>query len=200
MNNKEKKANDLFLSIGEIDDSLVDEAISYKRVRKKSFNFGALAACFALLIVLAVAMPLIGQLGNSAGETPDPEQNAAGALDLLFLECKGKEYERYESFEELCYVGVAKLVWQYTDSGEIYALELTEQQLRYIEEKLGNGTQAGADSPKLSCKVWILDGKGNVKTPYLKNDDGNVGCTVFDFEAEIIPNDAFVKCISDIMN
>lgn len=197
--NKDQKTDVLFSSIGEIDDALIDEAISYKKVRRRSFKFGALAACLALLIVLAVAVPLMSQMGLNGGSEV-PEQNAACALDLLFLECKGKEYERYESFEELSYVGVATLVWQYTDSGEIYALKLTEQQLEFIESKLGKGTAAGEDSPKLSCKVWILDGKGNVKTPYLKNDDGNVGCTVFDFEAEIIPNDAFVKCISDIMN
>ena len=199
MNNKEKKVNDLFSSIGEIDDALINEAMTYRRVRKRSFKLAPIAACLVLAVVLAVAMPLISRFGNNSG-MEDPSQNAACALDVLFLECKGGEYTRYESFEDLSYVGVATIVWQYTDSGEIYALSLTEQQLRYIEEKLGEGTQTGSESPALSCKVWILDGRGNVKSPYLKNEDGNVGCVIFDFEAEIIPNDAFVKCISDIIN
>jgi hypothetical protein len=152
-----------------------------------------------LAVVLAVAMPLISRLGNNGGAEA-PQQNEACALDLLFLECKGKEFDRYDSFDELSYVGVATLVWQYEDSGEIYALALTDYQLSLIESRLGRGQSAGESSPELSCRVWIFDGRGNVKTPYLKNENGNVGCTVFDFEAEIIPDDAFVKCISDIIN
>ena len=198
MNNKERKVNDLFLSIGEIDDALINEAMTYKRVRKRSFKIAPIAACLVLAAVLAVAMPLIGRLNNSGTETPP--QSEACALDLLFLECRGMECDRYESFDELSYVGVATLVWQYEDSGEIYALALTEYQLALLESKLGQGQSAGESSPELSCRVWIIDGKGNVKTPYLKNEKGNVGCAVFDFEAEIIPDDAFVECISDIIN
>ena len=199
MNNKERKVNDLFLSIGEIDDALINEAMTYKRVRKRSFKIAPIAACLVLAVVLAVTMPLISRLGNNGGAEV-PQQNEACALDLLFLECKGKEFDRYDSFDELSYVGVATLVWRYEDSGEIYALALTDYQLSLIESKLGRGQSAGESSPELSCRVWILDGCGNVKTPYLKNENGNVGCTVFDFEAEIIPDDAFVKCISDIIN
>ena len=199
MNNKDRKVNDLFLSIGEIDDALINEAMTYRRVRKRSFKIAPVAACLVFAVMLAVAMPLISRLGNNSG-TEAPLQNEACALDLLFLECKGMECKRYESFDELSYVGVATLVWQYEDSGEIYAIALTEYQLSMIESKLGRGQSPGESSPELSCRVWILDGKGNVKTPYLKNEKGNVGCAVFDFEAEIIPDDAFVKCISDIIN
>jgi hypothetical protein len=199
MNNKEKKVNDLFSSIGEIDDALINEAMTYRRVRKRGFKIAPIAACLVLAVVLAVAMPLISRLGNNGGAEA-PQQNEACALDLLFLECKGKEFDRYDSFDELSYVGVATLVWQYEDSGEIYALALTDYQLSLIESRLGRGQSTGESSPELSCRVWIFDGHGNVKTPYLKNENGNVGCTVFDFEAEIIPDDAFVKCISDIIN
>ena len=199
MNNKEQKINDLLLSIGEIDDALVHEAMTYKRTRKSHFNFGALAACLVLVIVLAVAVSLINRNGMLGG-SQNPEDDAAIALDVLLLECRGMECERYESFEELSYVGVATLVWQYEDSGEIYALALTDYQLALIESKMGKGTSAGDSSPKLSCKVWILDGKGNVRTPYLKSENGNTGCVIFDFEVEIIPDEAFVKCISDIIN
>ena len=199
MNNKEKKVNDLFSSIGEIDDALINEAMTYRRVRKRSFKLAPIAACLVLAVVLAVAMPLISQLGSNGGMEAPPQSEAC-ALDLLLLECRGMECDRYDSFDELSYVGVATLVWQYEDSGEIYALELTEYQLLLIENKLGSGQSAGESSPELSCRAWIIDGKGNVKTPYLKNEKGNVGCTVFDFEAEIIPDDAFVECISDIIN
>lgn len=197
--NKDQKTDFLFSSIGEIDDALIEEAMTYKRVRKKSFNFAALAACLALVTVIAIAAPLINRLGNLGGSQA-PEEQAASALDVLFLECKGGEYKKYESFDELSYVGTATLVWHYKDSGEIYAVKLTDLQLKYLQSKLGKGESVGEESPRLECLVWILDGKGNVVTPYLKNDSGNVGCAVFDFEAEIIPNEEFVKCISDIMN
>ena len=88
MNDKERKIDALFSSIGEIDDALIEEAITYKRVRKRSFNFAALAACIALVIVLAIAAPLIDRLVDLGGAQA-PEQLEAGALDVLFLECKG---------------------------------------------------------------------------------------------------------------
>ena len=51
----------------------------------------------------------------------------------------------------------------------------------------------------VAVSVWVLDGKGNVSTPYLKTSRGNIGCEIFDYEAEIIPDERLVDCISDIL-
>ena len=96
-------------------------------------------------------------------------------------------------------MGGAKLVWQYEEGGELYVAELTTAELASVQDCMGNGKQVGKDSPTLSVSVWLLDGKGNVSTPYLKASRGNVGCEIFDYEAEIIPDERLVDCISDIL-
>ena len=122
-----------------------------------------------------------------------------GKLDLLLNEQKDEEkYQKLDSAEELSYVGRASLVWQYEEGGEIYVAELTSAQLASLQSYTGSGTQVGKDSPAIAVSVWVLDGKGNVSTPYLKTSRGNLGCEIFDYEAEIIPDERLVDCISDI--
>ena len=197
MNDKEKKAQDLLSAIGEIDDELLYEAQIYRRTRKRKFNYGMLAACLALVFIIAIALPLINGFGNLSEAEEKP---VALTLDKVMLDCRDGDYITYSSFDELSYFGDARLVWQYDDDGEIYSLSLTGDQLASIESQMGKGESTGAQSPKIKCKIWVLDGKGNVKTPYLKDSSGNIGCQIFDYNAEIIPNESLVECISDIMN
>ena len=196
MNGKEKKIDVLLGCIGEIDDELVNEALTYKRAKRRGIPIGALAACLAVAFVIAVAVPLIARFG-ALGHT---EESPIGSLDALLLESRGGNFKTYASFDELSYVGSASLVWQYGEGGEIYSLELTDAQLARIESKMGKGESVGESSPSVKCKIWVLDGQGNVTTPYLKSGAGNVGCEIFDFEAEIMPYESFTECISDIMN
>ena len=197
MNKKEQKIEALFSAIGEIDDELLYEAQTYRRVRKTSFNYGMLAACLALVFVIAIALPLINALNGLNGEA-SPETTVS--LDKVMLDCRGGNHLKHSSFEELSYLGEARLVWQYVDSGEIYSMTLSSYQLSKIEKRMGKGTLAGEQSPQISCKLWVLDGRGNVKTPYLENSAGNIGCEIFDYDAELIPDESMVECILDIMN
>ncbi len=204
MNDENKKAQQLLNAIGEIDDQLIFEAQTYRvplardRVRRlPHIKYGALAACLVILIVIAIALPLIGRFNGLNSTQPDPD---TVALDSYMMELKGGNYRKYSSFEELSYVGNAEIVWQYEEGGEIYSKPLTSYQLSRIENGMGRGEAVEGESPELNCRVWILDGLGNVKTPYLKDSAGNTSCRVFDYEAEIIPDESVVKCISDIMN
>lgn len=205
--------------IGEIDDSILNEAVFYKRKRKKIFLAPVIAACLSVVMVLVMALPLAviltvdnllpGDL-NSPNLDVEGDENLEndldavvkpyGELDLLLNEQKNEDkYQRLDSEELLSYVGSASLVWQYEEGGEIYVAELTATELASVQDCMGSGTQVGKDSPTLSVNVWLLDGKGNVSTPYLKSSRGNVGCEIFDYEAEIIPDEALVDCISDIL-
>ena len=194
MNDKELKAQKLFSAIGEIDDELVYEAQSYKKPRLWGVDARVLAACFAVFMAVAIAIPLINGM-NGLGQASKP-----CALDLVMLELRDGDYLKLQSFDELSYVGEASIVWQYEDDGEIYVKSLSPSQLTRLTRELGKGERAGETSPEILCKVWVLDGRGNVRTPYLESTNGNVGCEIFDFDAEIIPGESVVNCISDIMS
>ena len=217
--NKNEKSQYLLSMVGEIDDAILTEAASYKRRRKRVFLIPVLAACLSVVMVLSMALPLAviltvdnllpGDL-NSPNLDVEGDENLEndmgavispyGKLDLLLNEQKSEEkYQKLDSAEELSYIGTASLVWQYEEGGEIYVAELTAIQLASVQNSMGSGTQVGRDSPTLAVSVWVLDGKGNVSTPYLKVNNGNVGCEIFDYEAEIIPGDELVDCISDIL-
>ena len=196
MNIKEK-SEFLFSRIGEIDDGLVYEAAEYKPLRKKSYNFAMIAACFALIMVVAVVSPLLRNLGSMSNEVVE---GPYASLDALLLDSKSEKFETVESPEELTYIGQASLVWQYEDDGELYVVPLSIGQLNSVTKKLGSGEDVGDRSPELDCRVWVLDGKGNVTSPYLKEGAGNEGCTIFDYEAEIIPDEELIKRISEILN
>ena len=221
--NKNEKSQYLLSMVGEIDDAILTEAASYKRKRKKTFVIPMIAACLSGVMVLTMAMPLavafavgglIGNLnlfapGGNEGQGATEDENFEnefdviqpyGKLDLLLNEQKSeKKYQRLDSAEELSYIGTASLVWQYEEGGELYVAELSAIQLASVQSRMGSGTQVGKDSPTLTVNVWVLDGKGNVSTPYLKASRGNIGCEIFDYEAEIIPGDELVDCISDIL-
>ena len=217
--NKNEKSQYLLSMVGEIDDAILTEAASYKRRRKKTFIIPVIAACLSVVMVLSMALPLAviltvdnllpGDL-NSPNLDVEGDENLEndmgavispyGKLDLLLNEQKSEEkYQKLDSAEELSYIGTASLVWQYEEGGELYVAELTAIQLASVQNSMGSGTQVGRDSPTLAVSVWVLDGKGNVSTPYLKVNNGNVGCEIFDYEAEIIPGDELVDCISDIL-
>jgi hypothetical protein len=202
--NKNDKTNMLFSGIGEIDDGLLEEAMNYKSSRRKSFNFGMLAACLALILVISVTFPMLNRTKDAVGNS-DPEKiegvpETYTSLDSLLMDSYGGSYQKLNSFDSLSYTDSASLIWQYVDSGEIYVKRLSSSELEEVTESIGRGAQVGEESPEIGCKMWVLDGEGNVISPYLKGGAGNVDCTVFDYEVEIIPDESFVECISDILH
>ncbi len=222
--NKNEKTEYLLSMVGEIDDILLEEAVSYKKKRKKTFLVPLVAACVAVCMTVMFALPLSvmiplgfilfeNQNGAEGPELNNPSDvtegvgdedfspNGYATLDLILdAERLGEDHTVLDSFEELSYIGDASLVWQYEDSDDVYVVKLTEAEFTSVQRNMGKGGQVGESSPELSCRVWVLDGKGSVSTPYLKDGAGNEGCGIFDYEAEIIPDENFVKCISEILN
>lgn len=221
--NKNEKTEYLLSMVGEIDDILLEEAVSYKKKRKKTFLVPLVAACVAVCMTVMLALPLSvmiplgfilfeNQNGAEGPELNNPSDVTEGVGDedaeeahdtldaILYAQKMGEDHAVLDSFEELSYIGDASLVWQYEDSGAVYVVKLTEAEFASVQRNMGKGGQVGESSPALSCRVWVLDGKGSVSTPYLKDGAGNEGCGIFDYEAEIIPDENFVNCISEILN
>ena len=124
------------------------------------------------------------------------------ALDVLMSESSTHEYSFVSTSDELPYFDDgAHVVWQIVgEDGYFVSDTLSRTQLSRIESSIGRGYEVGDESPELECKVWVLYGDGSVVTPYLKTSKGNVSSKVCDYEAEILPGDSFVSCVSDILS
>ena len=201
MRNRRNKAEYLLREIGEIDDRLVAEALSHRGARRKTTRAILLAACLSLVFVLTVILPfyrvMSGILQNATPDDESPQEILT--LDGVLEQADGYLTE-LESLESLSYTDGPRLVWQNVESGEIFVCELTAYQLSRLQREMGRGQQVGEQSPDNTCLIWVLDGEGGVRTPYLKQTPGNEGCTVFEYDPEILPTQNLITCISDILS
>lgn len=198
MSNKIKKAELLLDRIGEIDDSLLSEALSY-RPQRRAPRFALIAACVALSVMLVLGA--VGALDFISSDRfrndKSPTSPTPTSLDEVMTELDG-EYEKL-SEDELPYRdGNSYLVWQYSGESGYYVASLQKTQLEELMGKMGKGDEVGESSPELECKVWIISG-GSVLSPYLKSNRGNIGSEVFEYDAEIYPTADFILCVSAIL-
>ena len=197
MRDRKDKVEKLLSEIGEIDDRLLYEAVNYKPSHMRSYRLGLIAACLVLACFFAIAMPFIRAALdiNTNGDGDTYTVTLDGALSSGSVHAT-----RLASLESLSYFGSPSLVWQDGESGEIFVCELSSTQLKRLQNELGRGRNVGETSISLDCKVWLLDGKGSVRSPYLKKTLGNEGIALFDYEPEIIPSEKFIECVSEILS
>lgn len=199
---KRIKAEYLLLEIGEIDDALVHDAENYHPERSSRPRLLLIAAAFVLVFALVIGTPLISRLVSPKAEGEGDIDLQVYSLDALISESDTAKYSFVSTSADLPYFdGGAHVVWQTEGSDGYYVSDtLSKRELSELSASIGKGESVGDTSPELECKVWILYGDGRVVTPYLKTSSGNVSSEVFDYEAEIIPTDSFVSCISDILS
>ena len=196
MRDRKEKIEYLLQEIGEIDDRLLDEAVTYKPSRVKTYRIGLIAACLALVCFLSIVTPLMKNLARIDGE----KDEESGVVDLDGVLLLNSTYVTKTDIEMIACFGAPRLVWQNVQSGEVSVCYLSDGELKSLQRELGKGADVGEVSPKLDFLVWVLDGEGRVRSPYLKDTPGNEGCTVFDYDAEIMPTDRFIECVSDILS
>ena len=211
---KKERAERLFRAIGELDDDLIARAYAYRsqsgatarpRLSRVWMVAAALSLSFVLLVsALAVAMRSLGDNKNDAFPPQEDENAAVFALDQLLLEERDTaSYTTLAAEEALPYFdGNVYLVWQYADSRELcMSRALTPSEVDQVKRSLGKGIQVGDTAPAVQCRVWVLCGNGEVLSPYLLQSAGNIGsAALFDYEAELIPSDQLINCISGILN
>ena len=206
-----QKAAYLFSEIGGIDDRLLHEAEVYKPKSRVMPRILLVAACLALTVSLClgtvvVASRAIDRLLPLVQDTqsPDvPDASTPKTLDeMLVLSRDTASYDRVRAEEFDFYDGRARLIWRYGDGDEVcVSRALTAYELSSLEREARKGTSVGETSPELTCRVWISLGDGTVVSPYLKLTEGNVGVAeFFDYDAELMPTEAFNSQISDILN
>ncbi len=204
MGEKIRASEYLLDEIGNVDDKLLEEAASYKKKRTSPRVLLA-AACFVLTLTLVLSAGIAMKMSNEANDSLKDTENSDtyyGALDSLLLSHKDGEFTKLSDESEIPYrTGKAYVVWQYAGESEIYLSDaLTDAQLRNVTKHLGMGENVGQTPPHLECRVWIVLDSGEVKSPYLKDTDGNTGAEIFDYNAEIYPTSDFINSISAIIN
>lgn len=203
---KHKKAAFLFSEMGGIDDYLLQEALVYRPVQKRTSRLFIMAACLAMSAVLVLGGVVIGNLAGIKNDAPQTDEDLLptptdGTLDG-FLAAHGDElaYTTLGNAEQLDLFAAPAVVWQATESDELLiSRPLTDGELQRLVDRAKGGTAVGEVSPTQSYRVWILSGDGTVTSPYLKPSEGNVGTELFDYEAEVIPSPAFTSCLEEIL-
>ena len=205
--NKREKAEILLEGIGEIDDSLLVGALAYRKRGGSLSKLMVLAAAVAVLLTLTVAGTTILRLADGAMKNeavaPETGDEAVNTLDSLLTSASGSDrFDYVEDESELPYIdSCAHIVWQNSnDSGYYVSDPVSDAELDRLIYQLGRGEEVGDDSPELECMVWVLLGDGRVISPYLKASAGNVSSEVFDYEAEIAPDERLVNTISGILS
>ncbi len=207
MNNKMKKAAFLLDEIGNVSDVYLQEALSYKKERWHARPWIAAVACILAVAIVGGGLLNSPLMDNVFGvfdkaEQPDQETPTLASLDS-FLYANRERINCTEIEEsEITYFGSTYLVLQYADDETLYrSRDLTAREVDRILNLTGTGDEVGSDSPYLSCRVWLVCEDGTVLSPYLKTTAGNKGHAVlFDYEAEILPTNQLISCISDILN
>ena len=135
---------------------------------------------------------------TEAGAESEPEVSRFG-FDALLSSQEG--YFIYDSFFDVPREqGKTYILWQHIDGGKLFmSRPLDDGEVESMNKRLGIGEPVGADSPTREFNVWILRGDGSVVSPYLVGSSGNIGKSLFDYEAEIIPQDQLISLIAKIL-
>lgn len=200
---KRKKAELLYSSMTELDDYLLQEALVYRAAQKRTSRAWIAAAGLAASFVLVFGSVMLGNLVHLESEVEDaPVKDAARpiSLDAYLLEQGEAAAYATLSAEEVDLFSAPTVVWQFAgDDTLCQSRPLKSGEWERLTESISDGTHVGAASPAQACRVWLLDGNGNVITPYLLPSSGNIGMTLFDYEAELIPSSSFVSCLEEIL-
>lgn len=209
MKNKMKKAAFLLDEIGNVSDVYLQEALTYQKTNLFAQPWVAAVACVLVVILIGggvLISPLIN-IFDKAGKEDIPKQEATNeplttTLDSFLV--ANREALNCTAVEktDITYFGSTYLILQYEGDETLWrSRNLTAGEVDRILNMVGKGDSVGATSPDLLCRVWLVCEDGTVLSPYLKNTDGNRGHAVlFDYEAEILPSNSLISCISDILN
>ncbi|MBQ8309730.1 MAG: hypothetical protein IJX80_01795 [Clostridia bacterium] len=206
----DEKLSYLFDEIGGVDERMLTEAMEYRSAKRSAKVLRTLTAiaCALLVTVTGVSVILTNWRGWFVVDGTDsgPSDGAfpswsTHTLDALLQNARGEaSYMLLSSTSDVTYFGEAYLLWQYEDDGAVYqSRALTGEELGRLCTLIADGKAVGDTSPAQFTRVWLTLGNGDVLTPYLPTTPGNISATVFDYEAELIPSDELISCISDIL-
>ncbi len=196
---KETKAFFLLEEMNGISDSIITAAESYPAAtmrRRRFVRIASVAAVFAL--VMGIAVMRFGRLFNPdqiGGVDGVPEHTVQSALKgegTRVISGTGNYYAPTSAGGEL--------VWR-TRDGKLYKKALSNCDLEVLSMYIGKGEAASADYDAQIDGMWLVDGLGTVRSPYLLDNPSNFSHGVlFDYSPEVIPTDGFVTALENIFD
>ncbi len=222
---QEEKQNALMDAIGDINDRILQESMTYQRKQKFASRQGYLriAACLAVCFVLAIAVYLLPKWnaglespapdappqdnspsgGDSSIAPPDGASPPEGQASLLSLLTQASGTARQVSSPENLpfFDGNAYLVWQLESGGAYYISDaISQNNLQTLLDTLSDGQRIDRDTAQPAFRLWLLRADGSVITPHLPDTDGNTYWgNLFDYHAELIPSATFTDKLSDLL-
>lgn len=186
--NRKANAEKLYDAIGLIKDEYVSECQNY--TQKSRFGatqkaLSALAACALIMICISTAVRLIPK-----NESPDSTQ-----LSILQV-LNSAQIDPIEK-ESIDVFGNEKLLVWYTD-GQYRSVTLSENEFAELVRLASTGYTEVFENEDTEHRMWLCDGNGGVKSPYLYDKAGNVSSRLFSYRSEIIPSEEFTKAVSEI--
>ncbi len=192
MTDKERYADIIVDSIGEIDDKYINEAQTYTRAfRMPGYVKAAIAMAASLLLIVGLMLPLavIGGIGKRSGSAA-PDKSSASYSTMMYDALKNTDREKYESVPD----GGAALIWQTADN-TYHTVPLDEKTAEIIYQS----AEAPLRTGESDVKIWIRTSDGDYFSPELKRSRGNVDRTVFDYSPEISVDENTAKTILAVL-
>ena len=188
MTDKEQKGRYLLSELGGIDDDLLYEATDlYPAARKKKRHDRTVALVCAVAAVMILLAP-IGTVGTFIftvsefinitlkGDTEPPAEQPPAI-----------QYEQNQITSDLFFGGRPLLMWQEQNDTVFHVLPIDRGQLSTITRLMTESTAKNDGDEAITKKIWICDGEGLVKTPYLEDTPGNLYyATLFDYDPELV--------------
>ena len=216
---KRRKAAYLLDEIGGVSDFYLQEARNYRPTPKKHIfrNFILVAATLSLVfsILFIMLLPALRAIvaSNVDHEVPpetreeDSRSNADSTVtdsgDPMAVAIRMAPETSYRALSSpeaaQLLLGERHILWE--AGGTVYVSRtLSENEIKRVTDRIGEGRQVGETSPDQNYRVWITLGDGRVISPYLNPSPGNVGIDLFDYEVEYIPSNSFASVVSDILS
>ena len=219
---KQRQAQILLNAMNQIDDVYLSEALLYTPVPQKKKaailkvpSVRVLAPVAALAAILAVVMlgPLNGLLrsiGKSDAENTPQIQDEShrdlsyDSFNTLLQACTQSPSFQSISVDDLSFFdGNVRLMVQKTDTQEMFVsrpLTSNEQARLQSEFKAEGERVTSSDTVQTDYAVWVALGDGQVATPYLTSNPGNLGAAeLFQYEAERIPSEHFFTLLESLI-
>lgn len=123
-----------------------------------------------------------------------PDSIQKSAMSTLLRECAAV-HEPIQSLPDLS-DGQTRLIW--SCDGQLYAVTLNSSECDRLLSSMREGS--GSRPIRHSEQLWLCLGNGDVLSPELLPSSGNIGrFAIFDYSAELEPDEAVISCIRTIL-
>lgn len=208
-NNEQERAQRLFRALGEIDDRLISEAITAQKVPPKRRRSRHTVLTAAASILLAVSLGALGgkalqKVRKKLAQSPSNSKVEATAdLSELLLACTQSQAFTKQATLAVPADGLAYLLVGARDGDRLWiSRPLDQQEKATVSAELYAASQQNDFASPISDPylIWYTDGNGNVWSPCLTGNAGNVtfGC-VYDYQSERAPSTAFCQLLSELI-